>query len=364
MTHRKCRTDIDYRELSTSVRRLGRELGFDQVAIAGCDLGPDEAALLTWLDAGFHGELGYMARHGVRRARPATLVPGTIRVISVRMDYLRDGADPGAVLADPELGYISRYALGRDYHKVIRRRLQRLADHIESEVGEFGYRAFVDSAPVMEKPLARNAGIGWIGKHTNLISRGAGSWFFLGELYTDLPLEADTPASDHCGTCRACIDACPTGAIVAPYQLDARLCISYLTIELQGTIPVALRPLVGNRIFGCDDCQLVCPWNRFARTAAEMDFDPRHGLDAASLVDLFAWTRDVYDARTEGMALRRLGYERWLRNIAVALGNAPPSPAVFAALERRRDDPSELVREHVGWALERHRTAAPRQGAD
>ena len=363
MSRRIYRTDVDYRELSASVRRLGRELGFDQVAIAGCDLGPDEAALLTWLDAGYHGELGYMARHGVRRARPATLVPGTIRVISVRMDYLRDGADPGAVLADPELGYISRYALGRDYHKVIRRRLQRLADHIESEVGEFGYRAFVDSAPVMEKPLARNAGIGWIGKHTNLINRGAGSWFFLGELYTDLPLEPDTPAIDHCGTCRACIDACPTGAIVAPYQLDARLCISYLTIELQGPIPVALRPLVGNRIFGCDDCQLACPWNRFARTAAETDFDPRHGLDAASLVDLFAWTRDVYDARTEGMALRRLGYERWLRNIAVALGNAPPSPAVSAALERRRHDPSELVREHVGWALERHRTA-PRTGAD
>ena len=364
MSHRIYRTDVDYRVLSESVRRLGRELGFDQVAIAGCDLGPDEAALLAWLDAGFHGELGYMARHGVRRARPAALVPGTIRVVSVRMDYLRDGADPGAVLADPELGYISRYALGRDYHKVIRRRLQRLADHIESEVGEFGYRAFVDSAPVMEKPLARNAGIGWIGKHTNLINRGAGSWFFLGELYTDLPLEVDTPASDHCGTCRACIDACPTGAIVAPYRLDARLCISYLTIELKGPIPVALRPLVGNRIFGCDDCQLVCPWNRFARTAAETDFDSRHGLDAASLVDLFAWTRDVYAARTEGMALRRLGYERWLRNIAVALGNAPSSPAVTAALERRRHDPSELVREHVGWALERHRMTAPRVGAD
>ena len=358
MPNRKCRGAIDYGELTRSVRRLGRELGFQQVAIAGCDLGPDEAALLQWLDAGFHGTLDYMARHGVRRARPAALVPGTIRVISVRMDYLRDGADPGAVLSNSELGYVSRYALGRDYHKVIRRRLQRLADHIASKVGEFGYRAFVDSAPVMEKPLARNAGLGWIGKHTNLINRSAGSWFFLGELYTDLPLEVDSPASDHCGTCRACIDACPTGAIVAPYQLDARLCISYLTIELHGSIPIDLRPLIGNRVFGCDDCQLVCPWNRFARTAGESDFDPRHGLDAASLVELFSWTREVFDVRTEGMALRRLGYERWLRNIAVALGNAPSSPVVSAALERRRHDRSELVREHVAWALERHGMAA------
>ena len=334
------------------------ELGFQQVAITDGALGSDEAALLAWLDAGYHGELEYMARHGVRRARPAELVPGTIRIISVRMNYRRRGADPDAVLRNPELGYISRYALGRDYHKVVRRRLQRLADHIESEVGAFGYRAFADSAPVMEKPLARNAGLGWIGKHTNLLNKAAGSWFFLGELYTDLPLDADTPATDHCGTCRACIDACPTGAIVAPYRLDARLCISYLTIELHGPIPVDLRPLVGNRIFGCDDCQLACPWNRFARTSAETDFDPRHGLDAPALVELFAWSREEYEARTEGMALRRLGYGRWLRNIAVALGNAPASPVVEAALASRRDDPSELVREHVAWALSRHRRRA------
>ena len=359
MSDRHRRPDFDYTALTDSVRRRGMELGFQQVAITGGDLGPDEAALLAWLDAGYHGELGYMARHGVRRARPAELVPGTIRIISVRMDYRRGGADPDAILRTPELGYVSRYALGRDYHKAIRRRLQRLADHIESEVGAFGYRAFADSAPVMEKPLARNAGLGWIGKHTNLINKAAGSWFFLGELYTDLPLDVDAPATDHCGTCRACIDACPTGAIVAPYRLDARLCISYLTIELHGPIPVALRPLVGNRIFGCDDCQLVCPWNRFARTSAETDFDPRHGLDAAALVDLFAWPREDYEARTEGMALRRLGYERWLRNIAVALGNAPASPAVAAALASRRDDQSALVREHVAWALSRHREAAP-----
>ena len=362
MHSRNCPADVDYTELTEAVRRRARELGFQQVAITGCDLGPDEAALLAWLGAGYHGELEYMERHGVRRTRPAALVPGTIRVVTVRMDYLRAGADPDAVLADPSLGYVSRYALGRDYHKVIRRRLQRLADHIEAEVGEFGYRAFVDSAPVMEKPLARNAGLGWIGKHTNLINTKAGSWFFLGELYTDLPLEVDAPASDHCGTCRACIDACPTGAIVAPYRLDARLCISYLTIELHGSIPVALRPLIGNRIFGCDDCQLVCPWNRFARTATEKDFDPRHRLDAPFLVELFAWTREEYEARTEGMALRRLGYERWLRNIAVALGNAPASTSVTDALVRRRHDSSELVREHVAWALARHGAVA-RAGA-
>ena len=352
------RRDVDYAALTASVRRRAMELGFQQVAISDGELSTDEAALLAWLDAGYHGELEYMARHGVRRARPAALVPGTIRIISVRMDYLRGGADAETVLGNPELGYVSRYALGRDYHKLIRRRLQRLADHIESEVGTFGYRAFADSAPVMEKPLARNAGLGWIGKHTNLINRSAGSWFFLGELYTDLPLDVSYPAADHCGTCRACIDACPTGAIVAPYRLDARLCISYLTIELHGPIPVALRPLVGNRIFGCDDCQLVCPWNRFARTSVESDFDPRHGLDAASLVELFAWSREDYEARTQGMALRRLGYERWLRNIAVALGNAPGSPEVQSALASRSDHPSELVREHVAWALERHRAAA------
>ena len=350
------RRNVDYTALTASIRRRGLELGFQQVAITGVNLRSDEAALLEWLDDGYHGELEYMSRHGIRRARPAELVPGTIRVISARMNYLRGGADPESVLGNPNLGYVSRYAVGRDYHKMVRQRLQRLADHIESEVGEFGYRAFSDSAPVMEKPLARNAGLGWIGKHTNVINRAAGSWFFLGELYTDLPLDPDPPATDHCGTCHACIDACPTGAIVAPYRLDARLCISYLTIELHGPIPVDLRPLVGNRIFGCDDCQLACPWNRYARTSAESDFDPRHGLDAASLVELFAWSPDDYEARTKGMALRRLGYVRWLRNIAVALGNAPSSPAVRTALANRRDHPSRLVREHVEWALSRHDT--------
>ena len=363
MFDRHRRRDIDYTALTASVRRRGLELGFQQVAVTGVDLRSDEAALLEWLDGGYHGELEYMVRHGVRRARPAELVPGTIRVISVRMNYLRSGADPNSVLGDPELGYVSRYALGRDYHKMIRRRLQRLADHIESEAGAFGYRAFADSAPVMEKPLARDAGLGWIGKHTNLLDRTAGSWFFLGELYTDLPLDVDPPATDHCGTCHACIDACPTGAIIAPYRLDARLCISYLTIELHGPIPVDLRPLVGNRIFGCDDCQLACPWNRYARTSAESDFDPRHGLDAASLVELFAWSHEDYEARTEGMALRRLGYVRWLRNIAVALGNAPTSPAVRAALASRRDHPSELVREHVAWAMSRHDGTPPHRAS-
>ena len=357
MSHR--RRNIDYTALTASVRRRGLELGFQQVAITGVDLHSDEAALLEWLDDGYHGELEYMARHGVRRARPAELVPGTIRVISVRMNYLRSGADPESVLGNPQLGYVSRYALGRDYHKMIRRRLQRLADHIESEAGAFGYRAFADSAPVMEKPLARNAGLGWLGKHTNLLNRTAGSWFFLGELYTDLPLDVDPPATDHCGTCQACIEACPTGAIVAPYRLDARLCISYLTIELHGSIPVDLRPLVGNRIFGCDDCQLACPWNRHARTSAESGFDPRHGLDATSLVELFAWSPEDYETRTAGMALRRLGYIRWLRNIAVALGNAPTSPAVRAALASRRDHPSEIVREHVAWAMSRHDGTPP-----
>ena len=354
--HHHRRRNVDYTALTASIRRRGLELGFQQVAITGVNLRSDEAALLEWLDDGYHGELEYMSRHGIRRARPAELVPGTIRVISARMNYLRGGADPESVLDNPNLGYVSRYAVGRDYHKMVRQRLQRLADHIESEVGEFGYRAFSDSAPVMEKPLARNAGLGWIGKHTNVINRAAGSWFFLGELYTDLPLDPDPPATDHCGTCHACIDACPTGAIVAPYRLDARLCISYLTIELHGPIPVDLRPLVGNRIFGCDDCQLACPWNRYARTSAESDFDPRHGLDAASLVELFAWSPDDYEARTKGMALRRLGYVRWLRNIAVALGNAPSSPAVRTALANRRDHPSRLVREHVEWALSRHDT--------
>jgi len=296
-----------------------------------------------------------MERHGLRRARPQELVPGTLRVISARMDYLPPNARPATeVLHDPTLGYVSRYALGRDYHKVLRRRLARLAERIEAEVAGTRYRVFVDSGPVLEKAFARNAGLGWIGKHTNLIHSRAGSWFFLGEILTDLPLPVDAPATNHCGSCRACIDVCPTGAIVAPYELDARLCISYLTIELRGPIPVELRRAIGNRIYGCDDCQLFCPWNKFARLTSEPDFAPRHALDGATLTQLFAWSEEEFLRSTEGSAIRRIGYECWLRNIAVALGNAPTSDEVLAALRARRDHPSALVREHVEWALAQH----------
>jgi epoxyqueuosine reductase len=299
--------------------------------------------------------MGYMARHGTKRSRPAELVPGTRRVIVVRLDYYPEDRDRSwAVLDDAERAFVSRYALGRDYHKVMRRRLQALADRIGAEVGEFGYRAFVDSGPVLEKPLARAAGLGWVGKHTNLIDKDAGSWFFLGVLYTDLELPVDEPATEHCGSCSACIDVCPTQAIDAPYQLDARRCISYLTIENPGTIPDEFRAAMGNRIYGCDDCQLVCPWNKFATRTNEPDFAPRHRLDDASLVELFAWDEAAFARLTEGSAIRRIGHERWLRNIAVALGNAPTTPAVVDALRARETDDSELVREHVAWALARH----------
>lgn len=353
------RHGIDFAELAERIKGWGQELGFQRLGITDTELTEAEQRLLDWLDAGRHGELGYMAAHGRRRSRPAELLPGTIRVICARMDYLRnDAADSDSMLADRERAFVSRYALGRDYHKVLRSRLERLARRIVAAVGEHRYRVFTDSAPVLEKALAEKAGLGWIGKHTNLLDRGAGSWFFLGEIYTDLPLSIDTPASNHCGSCRACIDVCPTGAIVAPYELDARLCISYLTIELRGVIPVALRPLIGNRIFGCDDCQLVCPWNRFAQASSEIDFAPRYGLDAAMLLALFAWTESEFLERSRGSAIRRIGYEGWLRNIAVALGNAPTSTAIIAALEGRRDHPSALVREHVAWALARQRAGA------
>ena len=345
---------FDPAELALSIKREGLALGFDQVGITGIELAQDEARLIEWLEQGRHGAMDYMARHGVKRSRPDELVPGTMRVISVRLDYFPDSADAEAQLADASQAYVSRYALGRDYHKVMRNRLQALADRIQSIVGPFGYRAFSDSAPVLEKPLARNAGLGWIGKHTNLINKNAGSWFFLGELYTDLPLPVDVPATDHCGTCSRCIEACPTGAITGPYQLDARLCISYLTIELHDAIPEALRPAIGNRIYGCDDCQLVCPWNKFAKLSAEPDFRTRHALDSASLVELFAWTEDEFLQRTEGSAIRRIGHERWLRNIATALGNAPSTTEVTQALIARASHPSALVREHVEWALARH----------
>lgn len=340
--------------LRPQLEAKARELGFAALGIAGVELGADEAQLLRWLELGRHGEMSYMARHGTRRSRPAELVPGTRSVISLRMDYFPpQSSDPFANLADTRRAYVSRYALGRDYHKLMRPRLQRLADWLAAQIGPFGHRVFVDSAPVLEKALARNAGLGWIGKHTNLLAREAGSWFFLGEIYTDLALPPDQAASDHCGRCTRCIQACPTGAIVAPYELDARRCISYLSIEHPGSIPEALRPAMGNRIYGCDDCQLVCPWNKFATLSAEPDFRARHRLDAASLLELFAWSEAEFLARTEGSAIRRIGHQRWLRNLAVALGNAPPAAEIVAALQARAEDPDPIVREHVVWALAR-----------
>jgi epoxyqueuosine reductase len=339
------------------VKRWGRELGFDAVAIAGIDLAQDEARLIEWLDRGWHGEMDYMARHGVRRARPAELVPGTTSIITARLNFGNaEARDCAEVLEDPERAFVARYALGRDYHKVLRAKLQALAERMRSELGPFHYRVFTDSAPVMEVSLAAASGLGWRGKHTLLLSRDAGSLFFLGELFVGLDLRKDAATTAHCGTCERCIDICPTRAIVAPYQLDARRCIAYLTIEHHGPIPEELRPLMGNRIYGCDDCQLVCPWNKYAQASNDPDFAVRHHLDEAMLVDLFAWTADEFDQRMEGSAIRRIGHERWLRNIAVALGNAPTAQRVVEALQARADDPSPLVREHVRWALERHRT--------
>lgn len=350
---------IDYAALASDIKRWATELGFADTGISGTDLGEDEHHLERWLAQGHHGEMAYMARHGTKRSRPAELEPGTQRVISVRMDYIPPGtASAWSVLEDADAGYVSRYALGRDYHKLMRHRLQKLAERIQHVVGDFGYRAYVDSAPVLEKALARNAGLGWIGKHTVLINRRAGSYFFLGELYTDLPLPVDAPASAHCGSCNRCIDICPTQAIVGPYQLDAKRCISYLTIELKGSIPEPLRAPMGNRIFGCDDCQLICPWNKFAQDTSEPDFAPRHSLDGAKLVELFAWSEDEFLKRTEGMAIRRTGHEGWLRNIAVALGNATPSAEARAALDARADHPSAIVREHVAWAQARQQSRA------
>ncbi len=341
---------MDGAALAADIKDWGRALGFQAVGIADADLSAAEPKLLAWLARGWHGEMEYMARHGARRARPAELVPGTLRVISCRMDYLQDGAEK----VDPERAVIARYARGRDYHKVLRSRLQTLCERISEAVGEFGHRVFTDSAPVMEVALAAKAGIGWRGKHTLLLSREAGSWFFLGEIYTSLPLPVDAPGTEHCGTCEACIEACPTRAIRGPYQLDARRCISYLTIELRTAIPEEFRSLIGNRVYGCDDCQAVCPWNSFARPSPEPDFAVRNGLDAATLVELFAWTEREFDERMRGSAIRRIGYACWLRNLAVGLGNAPSSPAVLAALRARADHASALVREHVAWALERH----------
>ena len=341
--------------LAARVRQLAREFGFQRCGISGVELGEDEDHLLDWLAQGLYGSMAWMAAHGEKRSRPAELIPGTLRVISVGLDYGRnDSDDAWDTLRDGERAYVARYALGRDYHKLMRNRLQKLAERIAAEIGAFGFRAFVDSAPVLERALARNAGLGWIGKHTCLIDKDGGSWFFLGEIYVDLPLPVDAPASAHCGSCTRCIEVCPTRAITAPYRLDARRCISYLTIEHEGSIDEELRPLIGNRIFGCDDCQLACPWNKFAKRSDEPDFRARNNLDQATLPELFAWSEAEFLSRTEGSAIRRSGHERWLRNIAVALGNAPTTPAVLAALQSRRDDPSPVVREHVAWALARH----------
>jgi epoxyqueuosine reductase len=339
----------------TDIRRWGQELGFQHIGVSDIDLARAETHLAEWLGEDNHGAMHYMQRHGKKRSRPAELVPGTMRIISARMDYLPQSQDDAIRLLDHESrAYISRYALGRDYHKVLRRRLRNLARQIEERIGDFGYRVFVDSAPVLEKAIAEKAGLGWIGKHTNLIDRKAGSWFFLGELYTDLPLPVDDPEISHCGSCRACIDVCPTDAIVAPYKLDARRCISYLTIELKEAIPVEYRKAIGNRIYGCDDCQLFCPWNKFAKPTAEGDFVPRHNLDDPQLTELFAWSESTWLAKTEGSAIRRIGYELWLRNIAIALGNAKTTPEVVGALNKRRSSESKLVAEHVAWALAQH----------
>lgn len=351
--------------LLRDIRVWAGELGFAAVGVSGVDLSDAEQGLLDWLAAGYHGGMDYMARHGLKRARPAELVPGTLSVLSLRMDYWPE-ADLSTALetqARPDRAAISRYALGRDYHKVLRNRLQRLADRIGERIGPFGHRVFVDSAPVLEVALAHRAGLGWRGKHTLLLSREAGSFFFLGEIFVDLALPADAPQAAHCGRCSACIPACPTDAIVAPYRLDARRCISYLTIEHAGSIPEVLRPLIGNRVYGCDDCQLVCPWNRFARQTSETDFAIRNGLDRATLLELFAWSREDFERRLAGSPIYRIGYERWLRNLAVGLGNAPASAQIVAALRARADDASPVVREHVAWALARQCAGNEEAGA-
>jgi epoxyqueuosine reductase len=353
----------DLSALALAIKTWGVELGFADVRITDVDLADQEPGLQAWLDAGHHGEMDYMASHGMKRARPAELVPGTVRVISARMDYLPMDLDADwrarerVRQSDPQAAVVSLYARGRDYHKVLRNRLQQLADRIRAAVGDYGYRVFTDSAPVMELPLAQKAGLGWRGKHTLLLSRDAGSTFFIGEILVDLPLPVDAPTDAHCGQCSACIDACPTGAILGPGRLDARRCISYLTIELKGAIPEDLRPLIGNRIYGCDDCQLVCPWNKFAQRSSLPDFDERNGLGGAGLVELFGWSEDEFNRRLEGSPIRRIGHERWLRNLAVGLGNAATSNEIVAALRARADHPSALVREHVAWALARHGAA-------
>lgn len=348
--------NVDYPELAGQIKAWAQALGFDDARITRAALPEAAAAALNaWLADGCHGEMEYMARHGSLRVRPAELVPGAVSVISVRMNYWPQLARTAAqVLDDPEAAYVSRYALGRDYHKVLRARLQQLAEQVRAAAGEMGFRVFTDSAPIAEVALAAQAGLGWRGKHTLLLNREAGSLFFLGEIVTDLPLPPDASLSGHCGQCTRCLDACPTGAIVAPYRVDARRCISYLTIELAGSIPEPLRAAIGNRVYGCDDCQLVCPWNRFSGSTREVDFAVRHGLDDVTLAELFAWHEADFKARMAGSPIWRIGYGRWLRNLAVGLGNAPSTPAVLAALAARAADADPLVREHVAWALAQH----------
>ncbi len=352
----------DYQQLANDIKAWGRELGFAQVGITDTDLKSHEAALQAWLDAGHHGDMDYMARYGMLRARPQELLPGTLRVISARMDYLPPKARFGEILGNPEKGYVSRYALGRDYHKLLRNRLKKLGEKIQAALGEYQFRPFVDSAPVLERPLAEKAGLGWVGKHSLLLNPEGGSFFFLGELLVDLPLPVDPPfGEEKCGKCVACMTICPTQAIVEPYVVDARRCISYLTIELKGPIPEPFRPLIGNRIYGCDDCQLICPWNRFAHLSSEPDFAPRAPLHAPDLLALWAWDEATFLKVTEGSPIRRIGFEHWQRNLAVALGNAPYSLDIIAALEARLEGASELVAEHILWALGQQRQK-PQEG--
>ena len=359
-----------FETLTSEVLDWAVELGFQQAGVAAPALDEHEAHLERWLSFGRHGEMGYMERHGTRRSRPAELIEGTRRVISVRMNYLPADTRPEKILATSEQAYVSRYALGRDYHKVIRSRLVKLWQRIEQRLDDAGIsghegRVFTDSAPVLEKAIAEQAGLGWIGKNTLLLNRHAGSWFFLGEIYTSVPLAPSTErATNHCGSCTACMQVCPTNAIVAPYELDARRCISYLTIEHRGTIDEDLREAIGNRIFGCDDCQIFCPWNKYARHTTERDFSPRHSLDSAGLLELFAWSEEEFLKRTEGSPIRRTGYDGWLRNIAIALGNAPADPAVIRALEEKRGTASDLVAEHIDWAIRQLKASAQNGGRE
>ena len=349
-------TEIDIKLIAADIKKWGVDLGFQQVSFADIDLSKYEHHLKDWIDRNYHGAMSYMAENHDKRCHPEQLVPGTIRVVCVRMDYALDSKDSLESMENTGKAYVSRYARGRDYHKLIRKRLQKLARRIQDVVGPFGYRAFVDSAPVLERALAEKSGMGWIGKNTMLINKQAGSWFFLGELFTDLPLPVDEKVPDHCGSCSACLDICPTNAFIKPNLLDATRCISYLTIELRTSIPLEFRKPIGNRIYGCDDCQVVCPWNKFSKPTNEKDFTPRHNLDDAQLVDLFAWSEREFLKRTEGSAIRRIGYDCWLRNIAVALGNAPSSKEIVGALQSRLNNVSDMVTEHIEWALLQHKS--------